>query len=158
MSDPIDYLVVRNLQAALGAMTVVGGYHYDLAGTAVKLDPNHKVEDFIKPDGPRPFVILDLQPEDWNYQPAKQLRLVMPVRVHWVGESTVTDDTSRMRTFLCGCADIERAVAADVTRGGLAVDTRIVRRQADDSTEGAQVWAIVDLEITLYRTYGQPDG
>jgi hypothetical protein len=52
---------------------------------------------------------------------------------------------------------VERAIAADPTRGGLAVDTRILNRTCDDSTEGAQVWAIINAEIGFYRTDGQPD-
>jgi hypothetical protein len=157
MSDPIEYAVVRNLQAALQAIAVSAGFHYNVADIAVKLDPNHKVEDFITPDGPRPFIILELKPEDWSYQPAGRVVLVVPVTIHWVCESTPEEDESRLRTYLCGCADVERAIAKDISRGGLVVDTRIVKRTCDESTEGTQVWAMIDVEIRLHRIYGAPD-
>ena len=82
---------------------------------------------------------------------------MLPVTIHWVGESYPHIDESRMQTFFRGCADVERAIGADPTRGGLAVDTRILQRTEDDSTAGAQVWAVIDTEIRLYRTDGQPD-
>jgi hypothetical protein len=158
VADPIDYTIVRNLQTALQAMSVRTGFHYDVGGTAVKLDPNHDVEKLIAPDGPRPFVILELKPETWTYQPAGRVVVVLPVTIHWVGESTPTEDASRLQTYLRGCADVERAIARDHTRGGLAVDTRIVKRTCDESTSGAQVWALIDVEIKLHRIYGAPDG
>lgn len=158
MPEPIDLQIVQHLQAALGAMRVADGYHFDVAATAVKLDPNHQVEDLIAPTGPRPFVILELTPDEgWEYQPAEQLHLALRVTIHWVSDSTPTDDNSRLQTYLRGCADVERAIAQDVTRGGLAVDTRIVKRLYDTAVDGAQVWAQIDVEITLYRQYGAPD-
>lgn len=156
MGEPIDFLIVQHLQTALGGMTVAGGYHYACAGTAVKLDPNHNVDAFVAPDGPRPFVVLEVKPEARTYLPALQVRLVMPITIHWIGECLPHLDQSRMQTFFRGCADVERAISADLTRGGKAVDTRILRRTLDDSTEGAQVWAIIETEVRLYRTYGQP--
>jgi hypothetical protein len=157
MGEPLDYLILRNLQTALAAMSQANGYHYTVAGSAVKLDPNHNVDAFIAPDGPRPFVILEVKPEAREYQPSRQIVLVQPVTIHWVGESYPHIDESRMQTFFRGCADVERAIGADPTRGGLAVDTRILKRTADDSTEGAQVWAVIETEIRSYRTDGQPD-
>lgn len=156
-ADPIEYQIVRNLQTALQAISVAGGYHFDVVATAVKLDPNHKVDDLIAPGGPRPFVILELTPERWTYFPASQLKLALPLTIHWVSDSTPTADDSRMQTYLKGCADIEQAMAVDVTRGGLAVDTRIVRRTFDTAVDGAQVWAMIDVVINLHRTYGSPN-
>jgi len=157
MGEPIAYLIVRSLQTALAAMSTASGFHYTVAGSAVKLDPNHNVDAYIAPDGPRPFVILEVKPEAREYQPARQVRLVQPVTVHWVGESLPHKDESRMQTYFRGCADVERALAADPTRGGLAVDTRVLNSRLDDSTEGAQVWAVIEAEVRLYRTDGAPD-
>lgn len=160
MSDPIEYTIVRHLQAALGAMTVAGGYHYAVAAVVVKLDPNHDVEALVPPDGPRPFVLIQLAPERWAYQKANRIGLGLAVLIHWVGEATLTADESRMLTYFRGCADVERAIAVDISRGGLAVDTKITKRTCDESpgNTGARVWAILDVEIPLYRTYGAPDG
>lgn len=157
MPEPVEYQAIVNLQQALQGIAVASGYHFTVAGSAVKLDPNENIEALVAPNGPRPFILLEIEPEAWQYLPALELRLTQAVRVHWISDSTPTDDTSRLKTYLRGCADVERAIAVDVTRGGLAVDTRIVRRVPERAVDGAQVWAMVELEILLHRTYGAPD-
>lgn len=157
MPEPIEFRILQNLQTALLAISVAGGYHYTVAAGAVKLDPNQNVEALIASGGPRPFVVLQLQPETWEYDPANQARLVLPVTIHWISDSTPTDDTSRLQTYLRGCADVEQAIAVDITRGGYAFDTKIVKRELDLAVDGSQVWAMVDVEIALRRTYGAPN-
>lgn len=156
MPEPNEYLIVRNLQSALGLMQVAGGYYYDVGDTAVKLDPNQDVESFIAPNGPRPFIVIDVQPEEWTYSPAMVVALVMPVTIHWVNDSDPTDDQSRMRTFFRGCADVERAITVDITRGGLAFDTRMVKRTSNRAVDGSLVWAAIDTTIRINRNYGKP--
>ena len=158
MAEPIDYLIAQHLQTALRGMAVASGYHYTVTSVAVKLDPDQNVNELIKSNnGPRPIVILQVKPEAWDYQKSSRVRLIWPIAIHWVGESDPTDDNSRMRTYLRGCADVERAITIDISRGGRAVDTRIVTRTMDGSIGGAAVWAIIDVEIHLYRTFGAPD-
>lgn len=157
MAEPIEFLIVQDLQAALRQISPAAGYHYDVASMAVKLDPNHKIEDFIDPNGPRPFLILEVGKERREYAPASEVRVVLPLTVHWVGESSPAEDENRMQMFYRACADIERAVAKDPSRGGRAVDTRITGRTFDTAVDGAQVWALVDLQVSLWRTYGEPD-
>lgn len=157
-ADPIEYRVLRDLQSALKLISLAGGYHYDVRSVAVKLDPNHNVESLIAPDGPRPFVILEVTPERWQYFPASQVRMVVPVTIHWVSEGVPTEDESRMRTYFKGCADVEKAIAVDITRGGLVVDTRISKRTFDTAVDGAQVWAMIQTEMIVHRTFGSPNG
>lgn len=157
-TEPREYRIVRNLQAALAAMTVAGGYFYDASATVVKLDPDHDAHALVQPGGPRPFLILDIGSEQWRYAQANEIKLVLPVTVHWVGESDPTVDEDRVRMFYRATADVETAVAVDISRGGLAADTRIVGRQLVETVEGPQVWAQVSLEIHLHRQYGQPNG
>lgn len=156
--DPIEYRVIRHLQATLQAIRSADGYHFDVAGTAVKLDPDHKVEDLIAPDGPRPYVLIEIKPEAWTYYPAGEVMLRMEPTVHWVSEGNLLDDESRMLTFFRGCADVEMAVSKDITRGGLVADTRLVRRLFDTTAQGAQVWAAIDLSMHVHRAYGAPNG
>lgn len=158
-TEPREYRIVRNLQAALAAITVAGGYFYDVTSiTVVKLDPDHDVAALKRPNAPRPFLILDVAPETWRYEPANELKLVLPVMVHWIGESDPTVDEARMQMFYRASADIEQAIAIDLSRGGLAIDTRITRRQLVENVEGPEVWVQVQTEIHLRRTYGQPNG
>jgi hypothetical protein len=156
MPEPIEYQVVRNLQAALAGIRVSDGYHFTVGATAVKLDPNVDVERLIAPDGPRPFVLIEITEDAWQYEPAEQVRLGFPITIHWVSESDPAFDESFDQTYFRGCADIERAIAKDPGRGGLASDTRITGRSYD-TLGTSQVWAIVKTRITLRRTYGQPD-
>ena len=159
MAEPREYLIVRNLQDVLGRIAARDGYHYDVQAMAVKLDPDNDVEALIVPEGPRPFVLLetfmDDGPEDWEFQPAGVVQLTMPVSIYWVSEADQTRDEERIAVFLRGCADVERAIAADHSRGGLAVDTRIRRRRFRGA--GAEVWAVVDVDILVIRQYGEPD-
>lgn len=157
MPEPIEFRILQNLQTALLAISVAGGYHYTVAAGAVKLDPNQNVEALIAPGGPRPFVLLEVAPEAWKYFPAGEVRLVLPVTIHWISESTPSDDNSRMQTFFRGCADVEKAIAVDPGRGGNAMDTRIVRREFETAVDGSQVWAQIETEIALRRTYGSPN-
>src|SRR4026209_1229238 len=136
--EPIEFQIIANLQAALQGMSVAAGYHYTVAASAVKLDPNHEVEELIAPEGPRPFVLIEMLPESWRFEPASQLYLVMPLTVHWVSDSTPTIDKSRLETYYRGCADVETAIATDVGRGGLATDTRITNRTFNTAVDGSQ--------------------
>lgn len=155
MAEPIEYRILRHLQATLAAITVAGGYHYDLMDVAVKLDPNTDVDSLIAPDGPRPFAVISVKPEEWAYEPAFQLRLGMPLNIFWIGVADQTRDEARMELFFRGCADVEQAIAVDPSRGGYAADTRIVSRECGG--DGAEVWAKVGVVIPLRRTYGQPN-
>lgn len=157
MPDPIEYQVVRNLQAALKAIEVASGYHTNIPGFAIKLDPNSSIEDLVGTLKQRPFIILEVSPDAFAYEPAKLARLTLPATVHAIADVDLTIDESWTRVFYQLCADIEQAVAVDITRGGLAVDTRILSRRFQ-TFNGQQVWAMVDLQITVRRTYGLPNG
>ena len=155
--EPIEYRAIRALQAQLGAMSVAEGYHYDLAVSEVRLDPNVDVESLIAPGGPRPFAAIEVRPDVRDYFPADQVTIVLPVTIHWVNTAVPADDESRLQVLLRGVADIERAICVDQSLGGLVMDTRMVNRAFDAQDGGALVWLSVDLELRIYRTYGQPD-
>jgi hypothetical protein len=155
VSDAVEYLIIRDLQTTLRAIAVSAGYHFDVSSVAVKLDPNQDVESIIAPNGARPLMIVEVNPEKFEYHPASQVVIVMKPRIHWINDSDPTVDESFVQTYFNGCADIERAVAKRPNRGGYATDTTIVGREYD--TLGAQVWAKVDLNIRVDRTFGAPD-
>lgn len=157
MSEPIEYLILTNLQEALQAIAVGAGYYHDVRGSAVKLDPNQDIEALlVEENGSRPFVVIEVRPGTWEYMPAMQLKLTLPWAIHWISETRSDVDADRMQTFMRGVADIEKAVAADITRGGRCRDTRITKAEFDHAFEGSQVWATVEIEMTLFRTYGAP--
>ncbi len=157
MPEPVDFLVVTNLQTALRAIAVASGYHYDVTSAAVKLDPNQAVEDLVRPDGLRPFVLLEPKPATWDYGFDRQVTRWVPLTIHWVHDADPTDDTSRLKTFYRGCADVEKAVAADLTRGGYGKDTQIVEQVYDEGRDGSQVWARTEVRVLLERQFGSPN-
>ena len=161
MPEPIEYQIVKHLQAAIAAISVASGYFFTIAASAVRVDPNVDIESLVAPGGPRPYAVLEVNSDAEAWDHAEQrggVLLVFPVVVNWVSDSVPTDDDSRLKTFFRGCADIEQAIAVDRTRGGLASDTTIVRRVQDLTRDGAEVWARVELSIRLRREFGKPNG
>ncbi len=157
MSEPAEYEIVLNLQAALLAISVAGGFHYDVKASAVKLDPNNAVNALVAPDGPRPFVLIEVKGDSWTFSPASRMALVLPVTIHWVSDTIPGDDADKLRTYFRGCADVERAIASDKGRGGFAYETRITKRTPEQFDGRSQVWAAIDVDIKTHRVYGQPD-
>lgn len=156
MPEPHEFQVVQSLQDALQTITVGGGYHYTVNPAAVLLDLDPGVEALTAPGGFRPFIVLELGEERWELvEKPFGLLLVVPWTIYWVHDMDPTNEASFLQTYYRGCADVERAIAADVNRGGLATETRIVQRTP--SRIGAQVWATIDGDCRVYRTYGQPD-
>lgn len=155
--EPSEYQIIVDVQTALLQIAVARGYHFDMAALTVKLDPDQDVEALIGPGGPRPFIVLEVKPDSWKYSPANRATLVLPLLIHWVSESMPTDDASRLLTYFRGCADVERAIAADISRGGRAIDTRILTRTYNTAVDTSQVWASIDVQIDSRRVYGQPD-
>lgn len=162
MPEPISFRIVQHLQTALRAISIAGGYHYDVEGVAVKLDPNNAADAIKAPGAPRPLILIQVDPERREYQQAGELRQVLPIVINWVNESDATNDDDRMRTFFRGCADVEQAIVGingdGLSRGGLAIDTRIVRCINNDDIDGSQVWAQIEIEIPLFRQYGSANG
>lgn len=149
---------MKNLQEALLGISIDSGYHHDIAEFAVKLDPNHEVETMIGGQPLRPFLILELLPDRFEYvEKPSRVRVLMPFTIHAVNESDPKLDDALLATYLRLVADVERAIAGDIERGGLATDTRILRRRMHD-LGGEQVWAMVEGEIREHREYGEPNG
>jgi hypothetical protein len=97
-------------------------------------------------------------PDEREYFPAMQVLVVLPVKVHWIGDAEPGDDESKLKTFLRACADIERAVGAEVQAGGFVGcnDARLVGRTYD-TIGGSQMWAMVDVRFRFTRTFGTPE-
>jgi len=164
LAEPREFLVVDDMATALRAIKKSAGYHHDVEGVAVKLDPNHKVEELVPgadpPIGPpRPFIVLDLsEPDEFDYATTKgHVLVVRPFRIVWVNDTDPEDDASLLKTYFRGIADIEQAITQDVSRGQRAIDTRILNREMREP-EGQMVWASVVGQIRIDRPYGQPNG
>lgn len=155
MSEPIEFQILSSIKTALLACTVAGGYYYDVAAGAVKIDPATDIEALLAPDGPRPFIGIEFDSAAKEYHPSNQLDIARKFKVFVVHDSDPADDDDFMRVYLRCCADVERAIRQDPSRGGLAIDTLV-----DDTNFNTQfapkVWTEVDLTVTLERTNGAP--
>lgn len=163
-NSPVEYRILLSLQTALQQIAVAGGYHYDVAAIAVKLDPNVSVEQLIGDSALRPFVILEMLPDAYDYSgvkggPIGRGRVIVkaPFIVHAVNDSDVVVDESWIWTYYRLVADVEQALAVDIQRGGLAYETRVLTRKFQ-TFNGEQVWASVQGEVRLTRNYGDPNG
>lgn len=157
MSEPVDFLAIQDLQTALQAIREHSGYFYGVASSAVKLDPNQAVEALVVPGGPRPFALIEVKEDAMTFvEKPDGIAHLFRLTIHWVSESEATDDADRMRVFFRGCADVETAITQDRSRGGLAFDTVIRRRRLDTGVDGSQVWALIDVDLEIRRTYGTP--
>ena len=158
MNEPLEFRIIQNLQTALRAISVANGYHHDIAALAVKLDPDQDVESLIGDEALRPFLILALSPDAYEYvEKPVRILLRMPFIIHVINNTDPKEDDSKLQTYLRLCADVETAIAIDIERGDLATDTRIFEREMHE-LEGQQVWAMVKGEIREHRTYGAPNG
>lgn len=158
MNDPLEYQILADLQAALRGISVAGGYHHDVTELAVKLDADATVEDLIGTWAARPFIILELLPETFSYFPGDQIRIVLPFAAHFINDSDPTTDAAMLLEYLKLAADVEKALSADGTRGGLATDTKITARTKRAGDEGRLIWATVVGQVLENRTYGSPNG
>ncbi len=159
MSDPIDLQIIANLKAQLQTISVSGGYFYDIEAIAVALDPDQSAETLISPDGPRPmiFIQIGVGADGWKYSPADQVRVDMPVTLHWIHNATPGVDNARAVLFFKGSADVEKCLCSDRSLGGLAFDVLINSRSLGESADsGQEVWVTLQTTISFYRTYGQP--
>ena len=157
MPEPVELQILLNAQAALQAITTAAGYYLTVTPDAVKLDPDFAVESFIRASGVRPLIYLQPKPEEWRYVGMPQvLDLRWPLTVHWIQSTDASSDTARAEAFFRGCADVERALTQDVSRGGLAVDHRIVTRTFNLAEDGTEVWAEIETLVIVRRRYGQP--
>lgn len=157
MPEPIGFRIVQNLQAALRNISIANGYHHDVASVAIKLDPDQDAQDLVGAAAVRPFILLEPLVDEFSYQPAMRTRVEMPVTIHAVHDSDVAVDDSWMQTYFRLAADVEQAIAGDITRGGLAVDTRILECDRSD-LGGGLVWVMVRTRIVVIRGYGAPNG
>lgn len=145
MTLSIGRRIDQNVVATLAAITVANGYQTDVLAV---------LEGLITPDGqPTPFLCVH-RPEPETYE-----ELAYPL-------------ITRMRTYrIFGCvqaqegaghgreaeiekllADLEKALLADRTRGGLAVDTRLLSNQVWTDEPG-EPWNEVQLAVRVhYRT------
>jgi hypothetical protein len=157
LPEPQEYQMLLDLQTALLAIAVSSGSFYDVPAGAVKLDANANIEALIGDTPLRPYIVIDVKPETRTYDSMPKLvQVVRPLTIYWVQKPADANDTTKLQTFFRGCSDVERAIAKDISRGGLAIDTKIIDSTPDVSTDSSEVIAVIHTELRHRRTYGAP--
>ena len=159
MADSLEYLSVIDIQTALKNISIGGGYNHNVDAGAVSVDPADHIEVLTGALSHAPFFIVEVSPgREIGYSGGNQTREFIPLDVTAAHDAEQLDPTSRLSVFQQLCADIEKAITVDITRGGRVTDTRIVEKQMGMMVGGQRVIAVVQLELRLHRTYGSPNG
>jgi hypothetical protein len=157
MPEPLEHQIVLDVQTALQGIAIASGYFYDVAAAAVSVDPADHIEALTGVLDLQPFLIVEVSPgRQIEYLPASRMRETIPIDITAAADAAPLVATSRLNVFQRLKADVEKAIVADVTRSGLAVDTRITDVQMGMMVGGARVLAVVSADVRVYREYGAP--
>ena len=146
MENTIRELIPVNIKTTLEGITIANDYGNDIAsvqrweqsGNSLKLVP---------------CTIINLAPEDREQRPGLKTSNSLTIMIDlWVihDKTVYPGSTDSYLNNLLG--DIEKSLMADGTRGGIAVNTKIIRVIPFESTQG-QPYAGLIIEIKIeYRT------
>lgn len=154
--DPVRLRVLLSLQTALASMSVATGYHWDVSASAVTLDYRNLSTAVTLPA----FVVAQAGDDTREFLPANRIKDQFRVMVFGrVDAKGLSDQNRRVTAFEYLAADIERAFSAEITRGGLAVDTRVQppREPFIEMDPVNSVYIEQPVEIILRRMYGRPE-
>ena len=160
MPDSVEYDIALDLQAALQAISIAGGYNFDVEAAAVSLNPDDFTPEILLGSVLHDpfFLILGEAGRSIRYSGANQLLELVPFTIFAATDVELLDPLSKLAAIQQLHADIETALVVDVTRGGRATDTRIVDKQHDTPTGSRRVLVIVQVHVRLHRQYGAPNG
>lgn len=157
MSTPVLLAIVLNLQTALQGIAQAAGYFNTVKATSVVLDP---VALLTVPATEVPFIVVGHHQvavsRTWTSRPnafQDVTRFTLQTRFDAPG----TDVARKVTAYTQWIADIEVAVAADITRGGVALDTKVEQAQPYFGLPNENIcYAEIPIEIRWQRLYGKP--
>jgi hypothetical protein len=151
--DPIRLSVLKSMQTALQGISTAAGYYFDVRAEAVTLDRRNLATATLLPA----FVINSGAGGTRTYFPSMRMREIFPVVIYGRADAMGIRDMSRRQTiFERLVADLERALTRDITRGGLAVDTRL-QSPLEPYMEMDPINSVYieqPVDVTLRRVYG----
>lgn len=155
-TTPVVLAALLNLQTALQGIATSAGCFYDVKASSVVLDP---VALDSVPTTETPFLVLDGETGQNDYTTSRPVAIKNDFTVTlYVRIDAAGDDSSRLRTAAWKFyADVERRVALDPQRGGVAMFTYVQwpTFHLGLASQG-QVILEIPIRILLQRTYGQP--
>lgn len=146
MADSKRELILKNIKTSLEVITAANGYNNTLTAAQVQRWNQHD-----NPKVTMPTMIINAGPEEFdpNPNPYYTSRFDVTIEIWHRQDERSTDPTDE----LLGAAldDLLRAMLADVTRGGNAIDTNIVSATPFEVVKGAANCGIVTEFQIQYR-------
>lgn len=145
--------ILMHLRETLQGMTDTTLYHFPIkSAKSVSLDPTMFLLDASSVD--QPTIVIEPTPEgNKDYYPSEQLREIFRVNIHERVDADAADQLSRIKTLEHIAADLETALQADTTRGGLATDTRLGVAIPWVSLGSNACILMQPVEVRIYRAY-----
>jgi hypothetical protein len=157
-SKSVRQRIVEALQAALRAIDDSGAYHYPVNDPSqVSVDPTTNVLTSNGAD--LPLYVIEPTPEgSRTFYPAMQLVSEFEVNVQARMDAEDGDPTgaARLACWENLAHDIEKALAVDVTLGGLVYDVRVQEPRPFVGVGSNIVILVQPVTLRLHRTYGEP--
>jgi hypothetical protein len=146
MAYPISEQILANIETTLEAMTVVGGYQ-----RAYTVEREAKQSN--TPADGKLIIYVGDQEEQPN-PPLMHDEWLMPVAIACYGPISDSSSDATSRRIGQYASDVCKALAADLHRGNLAVNTHI--RGVDMSPQSAPPTALVKIEVQYRTLYNDP--
>lgn len=147
--------VLDDLCTTLRAMRKANGYTWDVQTESVTRDP---VNILAVPEASLPFFMVEPTPQgSFRFMPAMQVQHDFNVLITARVDANGNEADRKSKAWEALIADLEKALVADITRGGRASDTRLGEPSplVGLGTDGIVI-VTLPLTIKLWRTYGQP--
>lgn len=157
MTETLTYRALLNLQTAIRSIGSRAEDFYKVEAKSVSLDPMDIVSIQTGRAKASPFFVIELAPSNRpSYGKSDQILEIIPVNIVGYVNAAAGDPLSRLMSYERLCADVERAIHADVKLGGLVGDVRIGPKQMQAVMGSQRVTAIIQIDLRTYRFYGSP--
>lgn len=158
LAIPVRLAVLQSIAAALRSMGPQTGCYFQVTRDEdVTLDSRALSDAKSLPA----FVVQSTAGGTREFQPSLRMKEVFPVLISGRVDATgISDMARRITAFELLVADLERVLTIDITRGGLAIDTR-AQAPREPYTEPDPVNTVYieqPVDIILRRIYGTPEG
>lgn len=155
MAESNRFLLLQDVQTALRAISVAGGYFFDVENDAVSLDPMNQIAAMTGELLYDPFFVIELAPtEDPPLFPSSQLIDELVIRISAATDAEQLEDDGLLKAFTRLTSDIEKAVEVDVTRSGLCSRHTMGGCQMGLIAGTTRVFAVCETNARVHRTHG----
>ena len=155
--DSIRLRLIQNVADSLRAINAASGYYLTVQPESVKTEP----ADLLTAPGPNlpMFLVAASQRAPRIFHPSKRVRETVAVDITAAADvGDTTDPTAKLTACEQLAADMEKALALDITRGQIAMVTRVLDPQFwMNMGNQARVIVVQPVDIEVQRIYGQPD-